>query len=77
MYTFKITFHIAELNQEMIGSLNFSDYYINESCIYSIKDYSVYLYEIIRLDWNDDSLFSVLKIGESLSVAFGLLAAGK
>jgi hypothetical protein len=39
MYTFKVTFHIAELNQEMIGSLNFSDYYINESCIYSIKDF--------------------------------------
>ena len=38
---------------------------------------SVYLYEVIGLDWNDDSLFSVLTIGQSLSVLFGLPAAGK
>jgi hypothetical protein len=38
---------------------------------------SVYLYDIIGLDWNDDSLFSVLTIGQALAVLFGLPAAGK
>ena len=35
---FKVSYQIAELNQEMIGSLNFNDFYINESSIYTIKD---------------------------------------
>ena len=37
---------------------------------------SAYLYDIIGLDWNDDSLFSVITLGQSITVLIGLPLTG-